>query len=101
MEFSFAMSSLEIEFGLRRSFWIPVGFSLGLQQGLNADSSRRCSSSKVILLVYNCSAHTDNRLSYRADIILMLNRGNRRLTVSPFMVGIRLTMLTIVLGQYR
>lgn len=44
---------------------------------------RRCARSKVLaLLVYGNLRNTDSFRSYRADIILMLNRGIRRLVVS-------------------
>lgn len=44
---------------------------------------RRCARSKVLaLLAYGNLRKTDSFRSYRADIILMLNRGIRRLVVS-------------------
>lgn len=51
--------------------------------------------------VYSRFDRIDNRFSYRADIILMLNRGNRRLTVSPLMENFWFTMLKDFLGQPR
>lgn len=44
---------------------------------------RRCARSKVpTLMAYGNLRKTDSFRSYRADIILMLNRGIRRLVVS-------------------